>query len=249
MLMQESLYIKNSEQYNKYLCIQCLCTKSFNEYYFCIPRRGKLKRLGRCKECFNIYETKHIIKHIILVDGVNGNQRCGKCKVFKEPNNFYINKKRTLGITTICIDCTRIENNISRYSNNNKEKKLKQRLQDIFNNNGEKKCNSCLIFRCLNQYYKKGSNYCKQCINEKRLKREYNLNINVYNNLLKSQNNQCGICKRDLNEIDRKKIHIDHNHKTGQVRGILCFDCNLGLGFLKDDKINLTNAINYLVKI
>lgn len=53
---------------------------------------------------------------------------------------------------------------------------------------------------------------------------------------------KCKICEKELHE----EIHIDHNHTTGKVRGILCGKCNKGLGQFNDNIEFLTNAINYL---
>ena len=60
--------------------------------------------------------------------------------------------------------------------------------------------------------------------------------------LLKKQRNHCGICRKKF----RKTPHIDHSHKTGRNRGLLCDDCNLGLGRFKDSVRILRNAIKYL---
>ena len=73
--------------------------------------------------------------------------------------------------------------------------------------------------------------------------REYGLTEEEYNNMILSQNNLCAICN---NPSKNKALAIDHNHKTGKVRGLLCMNCNTGIGFLKDDITILNNAIKYL---
>ena len=45
-----------------------------------------------------------------------------------------------------------------------------------------------------------------------------------------------------------KSLHIDHDHKTGKVRGLLCHGCNTAIGLMKDDVNILTKAIEYLKK-
>jgi len=62
--------------------------------------------------------------------------------------------------------------------------------------------------------------------------------------MLSNQNNSCCICEEVF--IDDKSAHVDHCHKTNQVRGLLCSKCNHGLGLFKDDVGILKNAINYL---
>lgn len=71
----------------------------------------------------------------------------------------------------------------------------------------------------------------------------YGMNLEQYIELLRSQEHKCQICKR---ELPSKKNHIDHCHKTGIVRGILCISCNTGLGHFKDDPEMLRQAVLYL---
>jgi hypothetical protein len=76
------------------------------------------------------------------------------------------------------------------------------------------------------------------------LQKLYNITLEQYNNMLKSQDNKCAVCKNDFEQND--KICIDHNHNTNQVRGLLCHNCNIILGMANDNKEILQNAINYL---
>lgn len=112
--------------------------------------------------------------------------------------------------------------------------------------------------------YKGGLNsHCKQCHNEyqntpakkkvarnKRLLRTYNMTIEDYDQMLDEQEGVCAIC----GEHETRRLHgviarlsVDHDHKTGKVRGLLCTNCNVGLGYL-DNKIWLNGAKYYLKK-
>lgn len=73
--------------------------------------------------------------------------------------------------------------------------------------------------------------------------REYGLTEEQYNNMVLSQNNLCAICN---NTSKNKALAIDHNHKTGEVRGLLCQNCNLAIGLFKENIIILNKAIEYL---
>lgn len=73
----------------------------------------------------------------------------------------------------------------------------------------------------------------------------YGISLDYYNELLKQQNYSCLICGRKHNE-NNKKLHIDHNHKTNHVRGLLCFKCNIALGHFNDDIKLLKSAISYM---
>lgn len=65
--------------------------------------------------------------------------------------------------------------------------------------------------------------------------------------MLKTQNNSCAICKISL-EYPSKKTHLDHDHETKRIRGLLCFGCNRGLGSFKDDIELLQAAMRYLAQ-
>jgi hypothetical protein len=73
----------------------------------------------------------------------------------------------------------------------------------------------------------------------------YQLSIEDYDEMLKRQENCCAICGVDK-AGGKGSWHIDHDHKTGKVRGLLCSRCNLGLGYFKDSPENLKQAIAYL---
>lgn len=60
-----------------------------------------------------------------------------------------------------------------------------------------------------------------------------------------AQEGCCAIC---LGSVSEAKAHIDHDHQTGLVRGLLCSNCNRGLGFFADDEGRLERAITYLTK-
>jgi Recombination endonuclease VII len=76
---------------------------------------------------------------------------------------------------------------------------------------------------------------------------KYGLSLERYLDLLKEQNNRCAICETKPRSFDGTLV-IDHCHKTSKVRGLLCNQCNSGLGFFKDDKGSLLNAVQYLIK-
>ena len=64
-----------------------------------------------------------------------------------------------------------------------------------------------------------------------------------YDALLAAQGGGCAICG---NAPKTRRLHVDHDHKTGAVRGVLCFNCNQALGNSRDDVIVLQRLITYL---
>jgi hypothetical protein len=128
-------------------------------------------------------------------------------------------------------------------------------------------CEQQLPFDAFNRHSGKPDGYqtqCRKCIKkarqnwasnnpEKRRKRKlkanYNLTTEDYNNLLKEQNYVCAICgTKDTRNKNYTFLPVDHCHKTGKVRGILCDYCNVGLGRFEDDVERLKRAIDYLKK-
>lgn len=76
------------------------------------------------------------------------------------------------------------------------------------------------------------------------LKRRYNITAAEYDMMLISQNHTCKICK-DVCTTGRR-LSVDHCHSTGAIRGLLCTNCNSGLGKFKDNPQLLAAAIKYL---
>ena len=133
----------------------------------------------------------------------------------------------------------------------------------------KRKCSDCGRCKNLNQFYKDhskllGREYrCKICSKRKskifrfknpglgkeywkkyRLEKEFGLSIIEYNSLLRDQDSKCAICGNPF----IKTPNIDHNHETGKIRGLLCRDCNLGIGYFGDNLMLIKKAINYLKK-
>ncbi|MCK5017508.1 MAG: endonuclease VII domain-containing protein [Candidatus Peribacteraceae bacterium] len=78
------------------------------------------------------------------------------------------------------------------------------------------------------------------------LYQRYNLTPEQYADILAAQKGICAICG-GVNS-DNKNLCVDHNHRTGKVRGLLCSMCNSMLGFATDNPDNLRKGIEYLNK-
>jgi hypothetical protein len=74
------------------------------------------------------------------------------------------------------------------------------------------------------------------------LKRKYGLTLEAFDELLASQGGGCAICGRT--DAD----NVDHDHTSGRVRGILCFNCNITIGQAQDDEDRLAGAMAYLAQ-
>lgn len=122
-----------------------------------------------------------------------------------------------------------------------------------------KKCSKCKCdlteeVRILSKAQKDGIHrYCKSCHlksmeagkRKSYLKRIHNISLEQYGFLFQNQLGRCLICKTHQSDLD-KVLCVDHDHRTGRIRGLLCNDCNRALGLFKDDKTILQNAVDYL---
>lgn len=98
---------------------------------------------------------------------------------------------------------------------------------------------------CNSQRKNPYKNYCKRCDREKSMIRNYGIGYAEYNELFEEQAGECAICGAHQNDLDRP-LYIDHDHDTGDVRGLLCMKCNSALGLFQDDASNLQRAVKYL---
>ena len=81
------------------------------------------------------------------------------------------------------------------------------------------------------------------------IKRRYGLSIEDYNAMLVKQNMKCAICDKQHDpSIKRGRLYVDHCHKTGKIRALLCAAHNSMLGYAEDDIETLEKAIEYLKK-
>jgi hypothetical protein len=133
-----------------------------------------------------------------------------------------------------------------------------------------KQCTKCLVFKGLDDFYRRGESgrksECKDCDNQRHTKwrakdpertrrlwreaaqrhaprarlRIYGLTETEFEVLLKSQGGLCAICRSDGD------LCIDHDHSSGKVRGLLCSNCNSMLGMGQDDPARLELGAEYL---
>lgn len=92
--------------------------------------------------------------------------------------------------------------------------------------------------------------YCEPCMTEqwriRRLFQEYGITPEEYDALVLVQGNRCRICGGDSPGDRITRWCVDHDHRTGKVRGLLCTNCNQGIGKFKDDPVKLRLAAQYL---
>ncbi len=78
---------------------------------------------------------------------------------------------------------------------------------------------------------------------------KYNITLEEYDRLFQQQRGTCAICRKKetaKNEYGVRRLAVDHCHATGKIRGLLCDNCNRGIGHFKDDPLRLIKAAEYL---
>lgn len=99
--------------------------------------------------------------------------------------------------------------------------------------------------KCANKRVRKWKRTHKYALRLHNAKYHYGLTQSEYRELYKKHRFRCAICNKTAKE-NGKRMAIDHDHKTGKVRGLLCWHCNCGLGSFHDNQKWLRNAIQYL---
>lgn len=110
-----------------------------------------------------------------------------------------------------------------------------------------KLCQKCKELKPLEDYGKDKqkadglTSRCKTCRMEDALLSRYGVTMDEFEALVEKQNGVCAICGKY-----EAVLSVDHNHTTGKVRGLLCRQCNRGLGLLQDSEYVLSKALQYL---
>lgn len=87
---------------------------------------------------------------------------------------------------------------------------------------------------------------CVRCAFENKLRTLYRTDVETVARMYEAQGRRCEVC-RDCLPFKGRETHIDHCHATGKVRGILCGECNVGLGRFRDDPVTLSRAAEYVL--
>lgn len=150
--------------------------------------------------------------------------RCSTCQQEKDASEFFARPERKRGFRYRCKACDKL---ITQQPENRRRacersKRWSQRLKET---DPEK---YTLRNRKQNLY------------------RTHKLRLEDYNRLLLKQNSVCAICQEPPIVGRGQRLHVDHNHSTGEIRGLLCHGCNVALGSFAENPFRLQAAIQYL---
>jgi hypothetical protein len=176
---------------------------------------------------------------------------CSRCKTPKPRNEFHGHAHHPDGLRSWCKSCRA------------------RRLPAAYRTVAPKPCSACNVVKPPDDFTKSIynadglSSYCRSCgrqrqkafreahperTNASKLRSKYGITAEQYNAMLATQNGQCAICETTVSGRKRTVFYIDHNHSTRTVRGLLCMNCNTGLGMFQDSARVLENARNYLAR-
>jgi len=186
-------------------------------------------------------------------------KKCRDCGELKPLTEFPPSKRNRDGRVSYCRPCMRKRHQASYRRRMAEQGRTVRELRDV--PNGYRWCPDCETVKELSEFPTNPSGrqgygrYCKPCHNirgrenrtknwgstrEYHLQHRYGIGQDEVNDLLELQDGGCGGCRRP------DPGHVDHDHETGEVRGILCFNCNQALGNVRDDIAVLNGLIGYL---
>jgi hypothetical protein len=184
---------------------------------------------------------------------------CRDCGQELPLTDFSPSKKNRDGRTSYCRPCFRVRDagyRAARAAAQGKAVRPRPVLPD-----GHARCPACDTVKLLSEFGQRGggrtgrASYCYPCFNRKKeesrdrlhggsrnyhLRRRYGITAADADAMLQAQGGLCAICR------ERPAEHVDHDHMTGTVRGMLCFCCNQGLGNFRDRADVMEAAIGYL---
>ena len=207
------------------MCRRCSKTKLLDD--FTKNAHTKDRRSSYCRECDRDRHSKkrdeNKIRH---ANGPSATEKkCPRCQIVKAASEFPHNPTTNTGLASYCIPC-----------NDAYSKKMSQRPEAL------------AASRVSNREARRRD---PERFFGYRLKKDYNITIDEYNQMLKAQGGVCAIC----GGTSERRLHVDHDHSCcprsksscGRcVRALLCSACNTGLGHFRDSPALLAKAIDYL---
>lgn len=159
----------------------------------------------------------------------NGTKVCSCCKEEKLVSEFHRDKNSSDGYTYKCKECRNKANReyYAAHPEKRKEKNDKKKeYRKLYYDNPEIK----LKYR------------------QKYIERKFGINYEQYNKMLAQQGGVCAICGSAETKCSAEYLAIDHDHDTGEIRGLLCSNCNRALGLFQDNSEIVEKAMLYLKK-
>lgn len=218
-------------------CYSCKEVKSISEFYKNRARRDGLHTA--CKVCAKVHDLG-VNRRRSERHEASSERKCLRCEQVKPTTDFH--KDSNGYYRNVCKECR------------NKERSL--RVPSQIRIPEEKRCPWCKQVKPIKEFGLKSQRkdghdtYCRDCNNiREQIKgtkqQRPPLSREEYNRKLQEQGGVCAICKTPPK---RRRLHIDHNHQTGQIRDLLCHNCNLAFGMMREDPKHIKALLAYAEK-
>lgn len=159
-------------------------------------------------------------------------KECLRCKKLKSLTEFKKHKCRKDGLSDWCRECW------SEYRSQPAQRAISNRAAKLW-----RKAHPEKMRIQYKKKYDKHWEYSRSFF----LRKLYGITIKQYNELYDKQNGKCAICSKQASEL-AKGLAVDHDHKTGKIRGLLCGYCNTAIGSFKENIETMKAAIDYINK-
>jgi len=184
-------------------------------------------------------------------------KHCRDCSEYRPVSEFTRDSRRSDGLAFYCKEHARVRHRAARDARLGPPRHRHRR--DVVVKVGEKWCPDCDRAQPLENFPKTSSksgrhSYCRPCHNARgrasvdklgasrtyHLMRRFGITAGDADDMLAAQGGLCAVCR------SAPAVHVDHDHDTGRVRELLCFNCNGGLGQFRDDPDVLRRAAEYV---
>lgn len=191
----------------------------------CGPTEATFPKTGAvCKPCVAAYKREHYLVNKTRINAKNNNDYYAKREArLKRCREYYQENAEA------------IKAQVREYTRANKDK-ISQYHKSYYRENRDE----LLVTR---QIYASGH---RDEIEDYRLRAAYGISLAQYEEMLVAQDGRCRICGSDKADSRGRSLHVDHDHATGRVRGLLCNQCNHAIGLLQDSPERFERAADYL---
>ena len=231
-------------------CIRCKAVQPLSQ--FAKDKNYPSGHIGACKTCISVssrtyrqkegYKQKKYAKDkakLALEKKSRIYLTCNSCKKKKLRDEFNADESHATGVdTNRCKKC-----HIIRTCSTCKEEKPVSAFK--IKRKGSIAATCCKgCSNIMQRKWRSGNAEAKEQARYHRLQRRYDLHKEAFEALYNSQGGKCAICRKEFSS--HPKACVDHCHHTGKVRGLLCVNCNSGIGHFGDDIGLVELAVKYL---
>ena len=200
-------------------------------------------------------------------------KKCTRCHVIKDLCKFWARAASSDGRGSYCIACEEL---MRHHYRKDKSKNTHRVMLNTLKEQGLKYCPKCKVGKPFTEFganARATDNLAWHCISccrafskarpkeekqkaylrdklkvrDTRLKVCYGITLEQYNKMLEQQNYKCAVCSKTVEE-NKKQLAVDHVHGTKKIRGLLCANCNVAVGFVQENSEIAIGISNYLLK-